>query len=58
MRKMNISAFDAAKYLTNDEVIAEYLSATLEENDVQLCRQALQNVIRAKGIAQIAKEPD
>jgi probable addiction module antidote protein len=56
MTKIKISEFDAAKYLTSDKAIAEYLSIILEENDAELFMQAFQNVIRAKGIAQLARE--
>lgn len=56
MNKIEISEFDTAKYLTSDKAIAEYLSIILEENDAELFMLAFQNVIRAKGIAQVAKE--
>lgn len=56
MSKIKISEFDAAKYLTSDKAIAEYLSVVLADNDAELFMLAFQNVIRAKGIAQIAKE--
>ncbi len=56
MNKIKISEFDTAKYLINDKAIAEYLSVILEENDAELFMLAFQNVIRAKGIAQVAKE--
>jgi probable addiction module antidote protein len=48
-------AFDAARYLDNDEAIAEYMTAVLEENDTDLLILALADVARAKGMAQVAK---
>lgn len=42
--------------MTDEKAIAEYLSIVLEDNDAELFMQAFQNVIRAKGIAQLAKE--
>ena len=49
-------AFDAAKYLDDDEAIAEYMTAVLETNDPDLLLLALADVARAKGMAQVAKE--
>jgi len=49
-------AFDAAKYLNDDEAIAEYMTAMLEANDPDLLLVALADVARAKGMAQVAKE--
>lgn len=49
-------AFDAARYLDNDEAIAEYMTAVLEENDTDLLILALADVARAKGMAQVARD--
>lgn len=49
-------SFDAARYLTDDEVIAEYVTAVLETNDTDLLLLALSDVARAKGMAQVAKD--
>ncbi len=49
-------AFDAARYLDNDEAIAEYMTAILETNDTDLLLLALSDVARAKGMAQVAKD--
>jgi probable addiction module antidote protein len=48
--------FDAAEYLNDDNAIAEYLSAILEENDPSLLAAALGDIARAKGMAMIANE--
>ena len=49
-------AFDAARYLNDDEAIAEYVTAILEANDPDLLLLALSDVARAKGMAQVAKD--
>lgn len=48
--------FDAARYLNDDEAIAEYMTAILETNDSDLLLLALSDVARAKGMAQVAKD--
>jgi probable addiction module antidote protein len=48
--------FDAARYLTDDEAVAEYMTAVLETEDPDLLLLALGDVARARGMAQIAKE--
>jgi probable addiction module antidote protein len=48
--------FDAARYLNDDEAIAEYMTAILETNDADLLLLALSDVARAKGMAQVAKD--
>ena len=49
-------AFDAARYLTDDVAVAEYMTAVLETGDSELLLLALGDVVRARGMAQIAKE--
>ena len=49
-------AFDAARYLDDDEAIAEYMTAMLETSDPELLLLALSDVARAKGMAQVAKD--
>lgn len=53
---LKLVAFDAARYLTDDAAIAEYMTAALEENDPDLLLLALADVARAKGMAQVAKD--
>ena len=48
--------FDAAAYLDNDEVIAEYLTAAVEDPDPEVFLAALGDVAKARGMAQIAKD--
>ena len=55
-RKTIYKPFDAAAYLDNDAVIAEYLSAAAQDPNPAIFVAALGEVAKARGIAQIAKE--
>jgi probable addiction module antidote protein len=55
-RATKLLAFDAARYLTDDAAVAEYLTAVLESEDPDLLLLALGDVARARGMAQIARE--
>jgi probable addiction module antidote protein len=48
--------FDAAKYLDDDETIAAFIDASLEDNTASGIAHALGVVARARGMTQIAKE--
>ena len=48
--------FDAAAYLDNDEVVAEYLTAAAEDPNPDVFIVALGDVAKSRGIAQIAKD--
>ena len=48
--------FDAARYLTDDAAVAEYMTAVLETGDSDLLLLALGDVARARGMAQVAKD--
>ena len=54
--KTTFAPFDAAAYLDNDEVIAEYLSAAAEDPDPDVFLAALGDVAKARGMAQIAQD--
>jgi probable addiction module antidote protein len=54
--KVTYAPFDAADYLNNDEVIAEYLTAAAEDPNPAVFLAAVGDVARAKGMAQIAKD--
>ena len=54
--KSKLLPFDAARYLTDDAAVAEYVSAVLEAGDPDLLLLALGDVARARGMAQIAKD--
>lgn len=48
--------FDAADYLDDEETIAEYLTAALEDPNPDLFLTAVKDVARARGMAQLAKD--
>jgi probable addiction module antidote protein len=48
--------FDAARYLTDDTAVAEYVTAVLEADDPDLLLLALADIARARGMAEVAKE--
>ncbi|HEY0281169.1 MAG TPA: addiction module antidote protein, partial [Rhizomicrobium sp.] len=54
--KTTYAPFDAADYLDNDEVIAEYLSAAIEDPKPDVFLAAIGDVAKARGMAQIAKD--
>ena len=50
------TAYDSADYLIDDETVAEYLSAALQDPDPDMFLIAVKNVARARGMAQLAKD--
>ena len=54
--KVTYAPFDAATYLDNDAVIAEYLTAAAEDPNPDVFLAALGDVAKARGMARIAKE--
>lgn len=50
------SPFDAADYLTDEETIAEYLTAALEDPNPDLFLVAVRDIARARGMTQLAKD--
>lgn len=48
--------WDIVESLDNDERIAAYLEAALEENDAPLIASALGDIARAKGMSEIARQ--
>lgn len=54
--KAKLLPFDAARYLTNDAAVAEYVTAVLETDNPDLLLLALGNDARARGAAQVAKD--
>ena len=54
--KNKLLPFDAARYLTDDDAVAEYMTAVLETEDPDLLLLALGDVARARGMAQVAKD--
>jgi len=53
---VEITGFDPAAYLDDDEAIATYLSDAFETQDVAFISDAIGVVARAKGMKQIAQE--
>jgi probable addiction module antidote protein len=47
---------DPSEYLTNEETIAEYLSAALEDPNPDVFLAAIGQVAKARGMGSIAKE--
>ena len=54
--KTKLLPFDAARYLKDDVAIAEYMTAVLELDDLDLLLLALGDIARARGMAQVAKD--
>jgi probable addiction module antidote protein len=55
-RGVKLIPFDAARYLTDDAAVAEYVTAVLEADDPDLLLLALADIARARGMAEVAKE--
>lgn len=51
-----ITPFDAADYLDNEETIAEYLTAALEDDNPEMLLTAIKDVARARGMTKVAKD--
>ena len=47
--------FDAVDYLDNEETIAEFLTASMEDPNPDVFLMALRDVARARGMADLAK---
>ncbi|NLO26711.1 MAG: putative addiction module antidote protein [Actinobacteria bacterium] len=53
-----LAPFDAADYLDDEETIAEYITAALEDPNPDVFLAAVRDVARARGMAQLAKDAD
>ena len=51
-----IAKFDAADYLDNEKVIAEYISAALENENPNVLLAAIADVAKVRGMTQLAKD--
>jgi probable addiction module antidote protein len=56
MPKTETAAWDPANHFTNSDVIAAHLEAALEYRDPKHVAAALDDIARAKGMSQIARE--
>jgi probable addiction module antidote protein len=52
----DLPEFDPSEHLKDEEDIAAYLDAILEENDAALLAAALGDVARARGMSEIAQK--
>ena len=50
MAKVKVAPFDASEYLDDEEVIAEYLTAALEDPNPEVFLIAVANVAKARGL--------
>lgn len=50
-----IKPFDPSEYLDNDEVVAEYLTAALEDPNPEVFLAAIGHVAKARGMSAIAE---
>lgn len=53
---MELKPFDAAAYLDNEAIIAEYVTAALEDPNPDAFLAAVADVARARGMTQLARE--
>lgn len=56
MAKVKVAPFDASEYLDDEAVIAEYLTAALEDPNPEVFLIAVANVAKARGIAKVAQD--
>lgn len=50
-----LAPFDASEFLDNEEVIAGYLAAALEDSNPDVFLRAVANVAKARGVTAVAK---
>ena len=53
-KQINLTPFDASDYLDNEEAIAEYLAASLEDKDPNPFLVAVRDVAKARGMSDVA----
>jgi probable addiction module antidote protein len=52
---IKLSEFDVSTYLNNEKVIAEYLTAALEDSNPDVFLAAIGHVAKARGMSAIAQ---
>lgn len=52
----DLSEFDMAEHLPDEEAVAQYLTIVMDENDPAELAHALGTIARARGMTQIAKD--
>jgi probable addiction module antidote protein len=55
INRLELAPFDASDYLDNEETIAEYLAAALENPDPDAFLSAVRDVAKARGITTVAE---
>ena len=53
---VQVTEFDPSAYLDDDVVVAEYLTAALEDENPEVFLAAVGNIAKARGMTHIAKE--
>jgi probable addiction module antidote protein len=53
---LGLTPFDASDYLDDEETIAEYLTAALENPDPDVFLAAIRDVAKTRGIAKVAAD--
>jgi probable addiction module antidote protein len=53
--QLGIAAFDATEYLDNEEVIAEYLTAALEDRNPDVFLHAVAHVANARSMSKVVE---
>ena len=56
LKRKVCKTFVAADYLDDEETIAEYITAALEDSNPEVFLTAIRDVARARGMAQLAKD--
>lgn len=56
MAKTSLSNYETSEFLTNNKIIVSYLADTLKDGNVDEILFAIQEVIKAKGVTNIAKQ--
>jgi len=52
--KLKLRKFDASEYLDNEELVAEYLTAALEDANPEVFLLAIGDVAKARGMTAVA----
>lgn len=55
-KALKLASFDASEFLDNEEVVAEYLAAALEDPNPDVFLSAVANVAKARGMAKVAED--
>lgn len=56
MSKIKTRPFDASSYLKDEEDVAAYLQAAMEDGDPALLAAALGDIAKARGMTQLARD--